>query len=71
METVKTVNPIILCSCRLQKETIQLEYFVFSNRKHFNYLCTIYTKSSKRKNFISVREIVRERLSTFRFRQHF
>ena len=41
-----------------------------SNRKHFNYLCTI-NKRFKEKNFISFREIVRERFSTFRFREQF
>ena len=30
-----------------------------------------YTKGSKRKNFKNFREIVRERFSSFRFRQHF
>ena len=30
-----------------------------------------YIIGSKRKNFISFREIVRERFTTFRFRQHF
>ena len=30
-----------------------------------------YIKGSERKNFIYVREIVRKRFSTFRFRQHF
>ena len=30
-----------------------------------------YIKGSKRKNFISFREIVRKRYNTFRFRQHF
>ena len=30
-----------------------------------------YIKGSKRKNLISFREIVRERFSTFLFRQHF
>ena len=37
---------------------------------YFNYLCTIY-KRFQEKNFISFREVVRERFSTFRFRQHF
>ena len=46
---METVNPIIWCSSRLQKVNIQLEYFVFSNRKHLNYLCTIYKKFQEKK----------------------
>ena len=39
--------------------------------KHTLIIYVQYIKGSKRKNFISFRETVRERFSTFRFRQHF
>ena len=66
---MESVNPKIWCSSCFQKVIIQLEY-LFSNRTYFNYLCTKY-KRFPEKNFISFREIVWERFSTFRFRQHF
>ena len=40
-------------------------------REHTLIIYVQYIKCSKRKIFISFREIVRERFSTFRFRQHF
>ena len=66
---VETVNPKFWCPSRFQK-LISNWHALFSNRKFFNYLRTIY-KRFQEKNFISFREIVRERFSTFRFRQHF
>ena len=43
---------------------------LFSNRTHLIFLCTTY-KRFREKYFISFKERVRERFSTFRFRQHF
>ena len=43
---------------------------LFSNRIYFDYLRTMH-KSFQEKNFISFRETVRERFSSFCFRQHF
>ena len=67
---METVNPKIWFLSRFQRVNIQQECFI-SNRTYFNYLCTIY-KRFQEKDVISFRKkIVRERFSSFRFRQYF
>ena len=65
--TMETVNTKIWCSSSFKKEIYNCNV-LFSSRTHFHHLCTIY---NRRKNFISLREIVQDWFRTFRFRQHF
>ena len=55
----------------LQKVNIKLEgNALFLSRTHLNYLCTIDNRFQE-KNFAPLREIVRKRFRTFRFREQF